>query len=182
MSSSVRIAWRTVQRRLGVAGMGAMLAFAAAGAVAWFVPRIDRQTTGIHDELMAKRAARANHPIVAAPRARDLPEGLDEYVRGFPTLAQNADDIAQIFATAEEHHVTLAKGEYQLKSESGSPFIVYSATFPVRLPYATLKTFAAEVLDKLPHAALDEMQLSRDSAGATELDSVVRFTLIYRSP
>ena len=47
-------------------------------------------------------------------------------------------------------------------------------------PYGALKAFAADVLTALPHAGLEDLQLLRDSAGSTELESVVRFTLIYR--
>ena len=108
-------------------------------------------------------------------------ESLAEYVDRFPMLTQNATDLEGIFASAERHHISLAKGEYQLKSERDAPFVVYTATFPLRTDYSAVKEFAADVLLNLPHASLDELRLSRETAGAEVLDSVVRFTLTYRS-
>ena len=74
----------------------------------------------------------------------------------------------------------LNKGEYQLKREPNAPFVTYTATFPMRNDYATFKDFAAEVLRALPHVSMDELRMARNDAGATALDSVVRFTFVYR--
>ena len=103
------------------------------------------------------------------------------YVDGFPAMNRNAEDLAQIFAAAQGHHVQLTKGEYQLKADPGAAFVVYTATFPLHGDYDAIKGFSADVLDALPHVAMDELHLSRDNAGSTALDAVVRFTFYYRS-
>jgi hypothetical protein len=97
-------------------------------------------------------------------------------------MAENELDLAQIFATARRHRIELVKGEYQLRTDGDSPLVAYSATFPVRAQYGAIKEFAADVMLQLPHASLDELRLSREAAGVEVLDSVIRFTLVYRRP
>jgi len=76
--------------------------------------------------------------------------------------------------------VELARGEYQLKSEAGTPLVTYTATFPVHTEYGALKQFTGDVLTALPHVSMDELRMARPDAGSGVLDSVVRFTFIYR--
>jgi hypothetical protein len=178
LTPALRIGWRRTHRRIGWTGIAALaLALLAVGLAAWRA-EVQRDATAMHQRLLVRRTLPL--PMIAAAAAASTSAGVDEWVGAFPTLAQNAADLAAIFASAERNHVALNKGEYQLKTESGSPFVLYSASFPVRSPYGALKAFAADVLTTLPHAGLEDVQLLRDSAGSTELESVVRFTLIYR--
>lgn len=108
-------------------------------------------------------------------------EQLVGFVGTFPQAEQMPDDLGQIYACAERHKVALLRGDYQFKSERDSPFVSYIATFPVHTEYAAVKAFAADVLQSLPHASLDELKLSRDGAESGALDAVVRITLTYRS-
>ena len=111
----------------------------------------------------------------------DRDEQLVGYVSTFPQAEQMPDDLGAIYASAERHKVALVRGDYQLKAERDSPFVSYIATFPVHSEYAAVKAFAADVLQTLPHASLDELKLSRDGAETGALDAVVRITLTYRS-
>jgi hypothetical protein len=178
LNGAWRIAWRRIQRRIGWQGIAALaLALLAVGLATWQAD-VQRDARAAHQRLLVRRSHPM--PVIAAITPANGPVAVDEWVAAFPTLAQNAADLAAIFASAERNHVALPKGEYQLKTEAGSPFIVYTASFPVRTTYGALKTFAADVLTALPHAGLEDLQLLRESAGSTELESVVRFTLIYR--
>jgi len=51
----------------------------------------------------------------------------------------------------------------------------------VRTDYGAIKAFAADVLRALPNASMDELRMSRSDAGSTTIDSVLRFTFVYRS-
>jgi hypothetical protein len=178
LNPALRIGWLRTHRRIGWAGIAALaLGVVAVGLAAWQA-EVQRDAIAMHQRVLMRRTMPL--PVLAAAAPASTSASVDEWVGAFPTLAQNAADLAAIFASAEHNHVALNKGEYQLKTETGSPFVLYTASFPVRSPYGALKAFAAEVLTTLPHAGLEDVQLLRDSAGSTELESVVRFTLIYR--
>ena len=173
--------WLRLLRRVGPAGIAGAVALLAGIALAATVPQLRRDLR----EAVALRTSQAAatqqrglaHPVSLSPA-----DAARAYVDGFPSLGQNAADLGQVFAAAQGHHVQLAKGEYQLKADPNATFVVYTATFPVHGEYDALKGFSADVLNALPHVAMDDLHLSRDNAGSTALDAVVRFTFYYRSP
>ncbi len=134
------------------------------------------------DVLRGALARRASTPSDATPSRRAVPqsEQVSEFIAGFPSLTQNAADLDEVFRSAKRHNVVLARGEYQLKTEAGTPLVTYTATFPVRTEYAALKDFAGDVLKALPHASLDELRMTRSDTTVGTLDSVVRLTFVYR--
>jgi len=172
--------WLKLVRRIGHAGVAGAVALLVGIALAATLPQLQRETR-------ASVASRAAQALAAQQRAQARTVSLSPadstraYVEGFPVLSQNASDLTQVFAAAQGRHVQLTKGEYQLKSEPNAAFVVYTATFPVHGDYDALKGFSADVLNALPHVAMDELHLSRDNAGSTALDAVVRFTFYYRS-
>jgi hypothetical protein len=180
MKQALLRTWLRVVRRIGPSGVAGVIVLLAGVALAATLPQLRR-------EAREAVAARAAHALAAQERGLARPVSLSPaevartYVDGFPALSQNAADLTQVFAAAQTHHVQLTKGEYQLKSDSNAAFVVYTATFPVHGEYDALKGFSADVLSALPHVAMDELHLSRDNAGSTALDAVVRFTFYYRS-
>jgi hypothetical protein len=172
--------WLKLVRRVGHAGIAGGVILAAGLALVLSLPALEHDARNAAASLAARgMAARQRAPSRPAP-VSPL-EAAHAWVDGFPALSQNAADVAQVFAAAQLRHVQLPKGEYQLKAEPGAPFITYTATFPVHGDYDALKGFSADVLSALPHVSMDELRLSRDSAGTTTLDAVVRFTFFYRS-
>jgi hypothetical protein len=153
--------------------------FGVAGACLWAGPGLQSASDDAQAELAQRRAALASSPA-APPPAPTAQEQLDRYVDGFPPFAQNAQDLKAVFAGAQRAQVELLKGDYVVKADPASPFITYTATFPLHQGYDALKRFAAEVLQTLPHAALEDLQLVRPDASGTELDATVRFTFVYR--
>jgi hypothetical protein len=172
--------WRRTVRRIGHSGPLALVLVAVAIAVAAWLPRLERDIERTRAEVLAQSASlRARGADTLREPSRD--ERLLQYVEAFPRTGQMAADLGDIYASAERHNVALLKGEYQLKTEPNSPFVAYVVTLPVRSEYGPVKAFAANVLQDLPHASLDELRLSRDGADVETLDAVVRFTLTYRS-
>lgn len=172
--------WWTLVRRIGYAGIAGALILVAGVALQASLPALERDTRSATSE-MAARALAARQPARTRPAPAAPADAARAYVEGFPAMSQNAADVAQVFAAAQLRNVQLPKGEYQLKVEPNAPFIMYTATYPVHADYAALKGFSADVLNALPHASMDELRMSRDNAGSTTLDAVVRFTFFYRS-
>jgi hypothetical protein len=156
-----------------------LLVLAAGGLAAW--PELQHASEAARAELQQRRDG-LRRPQAPPPEPPTAQEQLDRLVDGFPPFEQNASDVKALFAGAQRAHVNLLKGEYVFKADAGSPFITYTATFPVQESYAALKTFAADVLQALPHAALDELRMARPNTASTVIDATIRFTLVYRRP
>lgn len=172
--------WRRAVRALGYAGPAALLLLVVATAVALWLPRLDRDRERTRADL-AERSSTLRARGATQLREPSGDERLAQYVEAFPLPEQMAADLGRIYASAAQHKVELLKGEYQLKEETGSPFVTYVVTLPVHAEYGLVKAFASNVLLDLPHASLDELRLSRETAEVEVLDAVVRFTLVYRS-
>jgi hypothetical protein len=175
-----RLWWRGV-RLVGAPGMVALGLLVPLVAIGLSIPGLRHHS----DELRATLVARADEiSRQAKPVRRRLSTGeqIGEFVAAFPPLSQSASDLERVFAAAKAHRVNLLKGDYQLKAEPNTPLVSFTATFPVRNDYSAIKAFTADVLSSLPHVSMDELRMTRSDAGAGMLDSVVRFTFVYRSP
>jgi hypothetical protein len=173
-------AWRRTIRSTGYAGPATLALLLLAAALAAVVPPLNRElqrkATEVEHRKMTLRARAAESLSPATPDDRML-----SYVEAFPLPDQIPTDLGEIYASAERHNVMLVKGEYQLKADRDSPFVSYLAIFPVRSDYGSVKAFASDVMQSLPHASLDELRLSREGAQAETLEAVVRFNLVYRA-
>jgi hypothetical protein len=181
VSRLVQRVWRRALRQFGTAGVVALVLLVPALAIGLSIPTLYRHT----DELRATLVTRADEitrKVQPVRRRVSSGEQVIEFVGAFPQLSQSAADLEQVFAAAKRYNVSLVKGDYQLKAEPNTPLVAFTATFPVRNEYAALKAFTADVLTALPHVSLDELRMARADAGTGMLDSVVRFTFIYRSP
>lgn len=172
--------WRRVVRAIGYSGPAALLLLLLALGVALWLRGLDRDLKRTQAEV-SNRTSRLHTRGAASLPEPSGDERLARYIEAFPMPTQMAADLGVIYASAGRHKLDLPKGEYQLKAEPGSPFVTYVVTLPVHAEYGLVKAFASNVLLDLPHASLDELRLSRDTADADRLDAMVRFTLVYRS-
>jgi hypothetical protein len=172
--------WHWAQFRLGAAGvLGGGLLLAAAIGLA-FATRAHRETEWLSSRTEQARA-RVAHTATVHTEDHSPAEQLARFQQWFPLADQSTADLRVIFAAAQAAHVDLARGEYSLRPVEGSGGLErFDAIFPVKERYAPVKTFVAEVLNKLPHASLDELRVERPGSGADQLDSRVHFTLFYR--
>lgn len=173
--------WRLALRRLGIAGVVGVALLIPTVAIVWWMPRLSHDGDKLRMDLAAKVEAAARNPG-AFTRRLSSSDQLQAFVSKFPALTQSANDLEQVFGIAKRRNIELLKGDYQLKQESNTSLVSYTATFPMRNEYGALKAFAADVLQALPHVSMDELRMSRPDAGGDALDSVVRFTFVYGSP
>jgi hypothetical protein len=181
LRSTARRYWQRSLRGLGWPGLLGALLLIVAAAILAVAPTLRHAVVELQFEVAHRREG-LRRPQAPAPEPMTAQERLDRYVDGFPPISQNASDLQAVFAGAKRAQVALPKGDYSVKADAGSPFVTYTATFPVHESYAALKMFAADVLQALPHAALDELRMVRPDATGTVLDGTVRFTFIYRRP
>jgi hypothetical protein len=172
--------WRRAVRAIGYSGPAAVLLLLVAVGVALWQARLDGDLKRTQAEVSDRTSRLHARGAVSLPEPSG-DERLAQYIDAFPLPTRMAADLGTIYASAGRQKLDLVKGEYQLKAEPASPFVTYVVTLPVHAEYGPVKAFAANVLLDLPHASLDELRLSRDTAKGEMLDAVVRFTLVYRS-
>jgi len=169
------------QLRLGAAGVLGAALLLAAGVALVFAVLANRETEWLSSRTEQTRA-RAAQMGAPRPEERNTPaEQLARFQQWFPVADQSAADLRVIFAAAQSAHVELVRGEYSLHPIDGSGGLErFDVVFPVKEHYAPVRTFVAEVLNKLPHASLDELRVERPGSAAEQLESRVHFTLFYR--
>ena len=174
--------WRRVVRQHGPYGIAASLFLLTALALAAWLPRLTRANEALRAEAQRLSIER---PVTAPARViRQVPldQQVGEFLAGFPPQTQNPVDLRHVFRIAEAHHVSLPKGEYLLKNEANAPLLTVTVSLPITADYASIKAFSAEILESVPNASLDELRMTRNEAGSKVLDSLVRFSFVYRKP
>lgn len=180
MNRKLTAVWRRMLRRLGPLGLAASVCLVLALVVAAWIPSLMQQRDVLRDRV----ARLAAEPV--APRqtrvVRQVPlrQQLSDFLASFPPLSQNPEDLRRMFESASHHKVRLPRGEYLFKNEANTPLMTVTVTLPLSADYASTKAFSAEVLEKVPNASLDELRLSRETAGNQVLESQLRFSFVYR--
>lgn len=172
--------WHRSLRFTGRSGMVGATLVVAAALIATSLPHF-RHTGRMLRLEVATRSSRIPVPISASelhpPRVDDK---VGNFVATFPPLSQSPSDLEEVFSSAKRRNIRLLRAEYQFKHEPKAPLVTYTVTFPLRSDYGSIRNFTADVLRVLPHASLDELRMNRSASGSNVLDSVIRFTFVYR--
>lgn len=80
-------------------------------------------------------------------------------------LEQAHSVLAPVFSLAEKTGVNIARGDYQLLSDTDGGFHVYRATLPLTGSYPAVRSFCEQLLLAAPFAAIDQLSLQREHAG-----------------
>jgi hypothetical protein len=174
--------WHRTLRRAGPYATAGGGLFLAAVLLASWIPHLQRQGQALRTAVVAKSATAPAPGAASVVRRVPVGEQVGEFVAVFPPLSQNPSDLDEVFQSAKRRNVALLQGEYQLKQQANAPLVIYTATFPVRTDYASIKQFAADVLRARPNASMDELRMNRSSSGSAALESVIRFSFVYRRP
>jgi hypothetical protein len=167
-------------RFLGVPGLLGLLLLSGAALTGYLLlPLANTQSSALQQELRAAR----NSATQASEQRRNAPNSvaqLQSLWDWLPPLANNAVDVQKLFVLATQAGIVLSKADYQITIEPGAQFVRYQVTLPIKERYLTVRRFAADALNAMPHLALDELQFSRPQASAEVVDAQLRFTFFYR--
>lgn len=174
--------WYRSLRFAGPSGITGLTLLMAASLIGASIPHFQKQGQALSSEVAARStSASAANPLNEVRRI-PVEQQVGEFVSAFPLLSQNPSDLEEVFSIAKRRNVKLLRGEYQLKQDAKAPLVTYTATFPLRSDYGSIRDFTADVLRALPNASMDELRMNRSAAGATVLESVIRFSFVYRRP
>ena len=163
-------AWR---RHLSRPAWVALVLLACAALLQWQLrPLLERDAA----RLEARRAALAGTPV---PRAFDAAARGPLSAADIPSARQRGRDLEMLVAAAQRAGLGLEPADYSLGAATAGALTRVEATLPLTGSYAGVRRFVAEVLNELPHAALESLQLERANAQAKELQATARLVLFY---
>lgn len=166
-----RLRWR------GIAGV-ALIVFAAGFVLSTLLPaqqRIEALRADVAD-LRARLKSGGESANVPPPRATQL----ENFYAFFPQVESLPDWVGRVHTAAARNELALESGDYVLERRKGARLVEYQITLPVRGSYAQIRGFVAEVLEKVPAAALDDIVVKRENIGVPALEARIRF-VVYLS-
>jgi Tfp pilus assembly protein PilO len=139
----------------------------------WLETTLERERAVLEEaSRLAKARPAAPAEVRAAPSVR-----LDQFYADFPDLQEIPASLRAVLQIATDKGMALDQGQYRLVGDAGGPMLRYHLTLPMRGSYRQLRAFIEQAMAELPALALDSVEFRREAVGATELESVVEFSL-----
>lgn len=158
------------------AALGILL-MAAALLIQWL--GIMEEQSQIQDYQARKALLRQT--VATRPGQQDTVTDTTHLHAMLPTTAQSAAAIDLIHAAARVDGVELLQGEYRIQQADKTSFIRYQITLPVKTGYPQLRTWLADIMNKLPALALDEISFKRNSISSDTVEARLQFTLFLKA-
>lgn len=120
------------------------------------------------------------------PPVQNTAEEIATFYERFPEAVRLPEVLATINQLANQQKIVLNSGDYKLNkikqtsAANHKTLTKYEITFPVKGPYTQIRTFVANVLEKLPAIALTDIQMSRESTMDSSVESKLVFTLFVK--
>lgn len=163
------------QRHLGRPAWVALALLAVVGLVRWQVdPVLARDQARLAARQQSLAVAAAAGPAID-PAALGIPA-----LQELPSERQRGRDVAALVETAQRLGLGLDRADYSQAGSGGSDVTRLSATLPLSGSYSAVRRYVAEVLNELPHSALESLQIERPNAKSTQLQATARLVLFYR--
>lgn len=98
----------------------------------------------------------------------------------FPSQSDVPKWLSQIFTSARELNVDLEIGAYSYAKETGTALARYQIELPVTAPYPTVRALIANMLNKMPFAALDDLVITKESPEDEDVNVTMRVSIFVR--
>jgi len=98
---------------------------------------------------------------------------------GLPSLGRRGQVIGELLSLLGTSGVSVDGAEYS--AEELEPDLVrLRVVLPVKGGYGPMRRLVFEILNAMPYAALDALELERTSTGGPSLNGRLRFSLFFR--
>jgi hypothetical protein len=166
-------------QRMGWAGSAALAALLAALVMAFVVrPQLaDSQRALLRTHVA--RLDKATRLASAASAATALRDPRDAARDALPPLTSRGASIGVLTKLLGQTRVSSERAEYV--AEDQEPQLSrLRITLPVRGDYGAVRELIARMLNQMPNAALDEVQLERLGIAGDEVSGSLRISLFFR--
>lgn len=167
-----------LQRHGWLAAAGLLVLVAAIALQMLWVDSLHARNAALHQELREQRQAQAQKPQANEDKAQRQAA----FFATLPDATEAVEAIAVLNQAAQRNKVALVTAEYRVTRAGSGPLLRYQISVPLRADYVHLHAWLTQVLNALPHAALDDISFKRDDVGQEQLDARVRFTVFLRAP
>ncbi len=166
-------------RQLGWPGSIALGLLAAALLLGGVLqPWTESQRGELLREQMSRLEAQARARAAAPAGPREQRDPRDALRDTLPTIDQRGRVIAEFLAAAAQAKVPLAQAEYALEEQEPA-LSRLRVSVPVSDSYPKLRGLIGTVLERLPNAALDTLEMEAAGDGSV-LDGRLQFSLWFR--
>lgn len=165
------------ERHFGWPAIGGALLLLAIAWVQW------QWLPSLHAEQQRLAARVKNLPdtgTLASAAPANLPSSSLRTLHELPPQSQRGRDVAALIEAVERSELTLERADYALAPNTGGTVLRLQATLPLSGTYANVRRYVATVLNSLPNAALESLQLERASAQSPQLKATAKMVLFYR--
>lgn len=173
----ISLYWEWTLRKLGFSGMiGLILLIFSTGLLLAAQPLKTQQT-----ELLKEIARASKQPV----KIETLPQDevrTDVLIRHLPLVNTLPQQLGKIHAVADDLDLALIRGEYRLVEEKSDHLTRYRVVLPVTGDYPQVRLMIAEVLSKIPNAALEKVTFEREDVASEALEARMEWVLYYRDP
>ncbi len=171
----LKILW---QARLGrPALLGLVLLLIAAVLTLVVRPHLEDRGRELDARIDAAMRRSAQQAKAAAPAQR-VTRPQDE----LPEFTQRSADLMTLISLARQSQVELPRADYKLEPVSAGDggLVQWHVQLPVRGSYTQLRQFVASMLNGLPHAALENLQIERSDTQQSVLQTTLDLSLYYQ--
>jgi Tfp pilus assembly protein PilO len=173
LRNRARQAWQTHL------GAPAVFALCAVGVAALLQFQLHPAQERTRDDLQ-RRQVRVEQATRAASSAAPA-KPRDALAQALPDVATRGQDVGALLAAAKRSNLVVDRADYTVESVSGAPLTRLHANLPVTGSYSDIRKFIAEVLNAMPNATLESLQLERPDTQAAQLQATLRIVLFYRT-
>jgi Tfp pilus assembly protein PilO len=175
-------------KKIGTWGViGVALAIASLLFYATKIPEVEaliKETQTTKEEAIAK----VNRTKVASEEftPQSNLEETNRFYAIFPKATALPESLSSIYEIANKQKLALNSGDYkfnkikQTSALSEKNLTKYEIVLPVKGKYISIRTFVAEVLQKLPALALMDMQVRRENSLSQNVEARLIFVLFVK--
>ena len=117
---------------------------------------------------------------VAMPVAYFPAQQIDSFYAYFPQRESLAGQVRLAHEVAAQHELIMGKVDYRVSVVSGTPIKRYQLTYSVTAEYPTIRRYIAALMQSLPNAVIEGIELQRFDKGAEMVDATINLSLLFR--
>jgi Tfp pilus assembly protein PilO len=171
---------RALLRRHGaLLVVGAALLLLAGICYAAAVHPLREELAELRGRAEAQQQKLRSGALAAAPARASVEEQLRTFHAFFPRAESAPLWLETLHALGEGYGLQIRSGEYRLERRPDSQLLRYHVTLPVSGSYTQVRQFITHVLQDMPAASLDDVQLRRDPAVTDRVEARLRFSLHF---